>query len=95
MKNNSLTMDDIKTANRQYVNNISYFDINVVDGIKKDPNKIRLILRSLARNVSTLAKSSTIFNDVQINDNDEVSKITILNYISLLKRLYVIEDIPG
>jgi predicted AAA+ superfamily ATPase len=94
-RDNILTLKDVMTINREYINNISYFDINTVDGIKKDPIKIKLVLRSLARNISTLVKSSTIFRDVQINDKDEVSKITILNYISLLKRLYIVEDVPG
>lgn len=50
------------------------------------------ILKSNARNLSTLAKKSVIYKDV--NENLEwISTTTFDTYLDTLQRLYVIQDI--
>lgn len=77
-----------------YLDNICQSDISKVDGVKRDPDRVRNILRSIARNNSTLAKDSTIIADINANFGD-ISKPTYYSYIDALKKLFVIEDIPG
>ena len=76
---------------QSYINDILNFDISNIDDVKRDINKMRMILRSLARNESTIVSNSTIMRDV--NEFDDVaSKNTVLDYIDVLEKLYLIED---
>lgn len=76
-----------------YLDNICDSDISTVDNVKRDSDKVRTILHSLARNNSTLVKNKTILNDVRANF--DISEPTFYSYIAALKRLFVIEDIKG
>ena len=79
---------------RSYIDNICQIDVSAVDNVKRDPTKVRNILRSYARNVSTLASKEKMVRDI----NTEVGKLgktTFYDYLNVLKRLFVIEDIPA
>ncbi|SDA45484.1 ATP-binding protein [Methanobrevibacter millerae] len=77
-----------------YLENICNTDVSVVDGIKRDPDRVRLLLRSIARNNSTMAKDQTIIDDINANFMD-ISRPTYYSYVDALKRLFVIEDNRG
>ena len=79
---------------RNYVDQIVEQDIQRVDGTEKNPERVRLVLRSLARNISTLANIQTIKNDIEANDS-MVSDKTIANYINALRRIFVLDDLPA
>lgn len=76
-----------------YLDNICDTDISAIDNIKRDSNKVRTILRSIARNNSTLVNNKTTLNDIRANF--DISEPTFYSYIDALKRLFVIEDIKG
>jgi len=77
-----------------YVDAIINFDIQRVDGIEKDPERVRILLQSLARNISTMATSKTIMEDMQVNEASITDK-TLSSYLNALRRLFVIEDVPA
>ena len=77
-----------------YLENISDSDISKIDGIKRDPDRVKVILKAIARNNSTLAKDTIIMSDISANFGD-ISKPTYYSYIDSLKRLFVIEDLRG
>jgi len=52
------------------------------------------ILRSYARNVSTLAKKTSLLADV-IANAESISAVTFDSYLNALERLFVIEDISA
>ena len=79
---------------RNYVDQIIEQDIQRVDGTEKNPERVRQVLRSLARNISTLANIQTIKKDIEANDS-LVSDKTIANYINALHRIFVLEDLPA
>ena len=79
---------------QNYVANICDSDASTVDGVKKNPERIRAVLQSYARNISTLATDKTILKDVSSNYSD-ISEPTLFSYLNALERLYVIEDIPA
>jgi predicted AAA+ superfamily ATPase len=79
---------------QSYVSNICNSDASSVDGVKRSPERVRAILRSYARNISTLAADRTILADVSSNYAD-ISEPTLSSYVGALERLYVIEDIPA
>lgn len=77
-----------------YVDALINLDVQRVDGIEKDPERVRLLLQSLARNISTLATAKTIMDDIQVNEISITDK-TLSSYLKALRRLYVVEDIPA
>jgi len=85
--------DSTQTA-MSYVDAIINMDIQRVDGIEKDPERARVLLQSLARNVSTLATAKTIMGDMQVHETSITNK-TLSSYLNALRRLFVIEDVPA
>ena len=69
-------------------------DISRVDNAQKNPDRVRSLMRSLSRNISTEASTTTILNDLRAND-ESLSQVTIDQYIIALKMLYVIDDLPA
>ncbi len=70
-------------------------DIKTVDNVSRDVNKVKLLLCSYARNISTECSIETIISDIKGNDNKSISDETIKSYIKALEGLYVIEDIKA
>lgn len=79
---------------KDYLNNICESDISTVDGVQRNPVWTNMILRSYARNVSTLAKKTSIFQDVSANA-DSMTFGTMDAYLNALEKLFVIEDIEA
>jgi predicted AAA+ superfamily ATPase len=77
-----------------YVDSIINSDVHRVDGVEKDPERVRFLLHSLARNISTLATYKTIMDDMQVNDVSITDK-TLSSYLNALRRLFVVEDVPA
>jgi predicted AAA+ superfamily ATPase len=77
---------------RDYIEAIIHQDISRVDNIEKNPERVRLLLRSLARNISTVANYQTIKQDIEATDIS-ISDKTISTYINALRRIFVVEDI--
>lgn len=70
-------------------------DISRVDGVKRDPERSKRLMRSYARNVATQASLETIRKDVLSNDIETFDKETLYGYLNALKRIFVIEDSPA
>ncbi len=77
-----------------YLNIICEEDISRVDNTQRDATLARLILRSYARNICTLAKKSTMLADITV-EREGTSLSTFDSYISALEKLFVIDDIPA
>ena len=77
-----------------YVEAVINYDVSRVDGIDKNPSRVRLLLRSLARNISTLASIQTIHSDIEATDTTTSDK-TISSYLNALRRIFVVEDLPA
>lgn len=79
---------------KNYIDVLCNSDISRVDGIKRDPYLAKLILKAYARQVSTIDSNQTIYDDVKANYSD-ISERTLAEYMSVLKKLYVIEEIEA
>ena len=76
-----------------YFNNVVDVDISRVDDVERDPILARQLLRSYARNISTLATKASIRKDVlSVRD---VSLPTVDSYLSALRKLFVINDVEA
>ncbi len=72
-------------------------DIHEVDGIERDRSKVRRLIRSLARNESTLAGNKTLLRDARGAGTDEetLTAPTMTEYMDALRRLYFVQEIPA
>ena len=77
----------------QYLLALATTDISNADIRRRNPNLVMHMLASVARTNMTTAMQNVIVADVQARYN-EVSRQTIAEYLSVLKRLYIIEDLP-
>lgn len=80
---------------RDYVNSVCENDISAVDGRRRNPKIAKLLLRSYARNISTLAKKSSIINDITASGEISISVDTFDDYVAALERLFVLQDIDA
>ena len=79
-----------------YVEAIIHADISRVDGIEKNPTRVRALLRSYARNISTMATLKTIHADIALGESDTtLSEKTISQYLNALDRIFVTENLPA
>ncbi len=79
---------------KDYVNIICDEDISRIDKVRRNPTLARLILRSYARNICTLAKKTSMVSDVA-QEMEGISMPTFDDYVSAFERLYVIDDIEA
>jgi hypothetical protein len=77
----------------EYVKSLLHEEVKTVEGIERNSEKMNLVLRSLARNISTQVTNATIENDVKNSFNEEISRPTINDYLNTLEKLFVIENI--
>lgn len=77
-----------------YVESIINIDISTADGVERSREKVRLLLQSLARNISTMATDRTIMDDIGAN-NSSITDKTLNSYLNVLQKLYVVEDVKA
>lgn len=70
-------------------------DISRVDGVKRNPDRVRRLMCSYARNQGTPASLSTIHKDIAANDADSLQEDTVFSYINALKKIFVVEDMAA
>lgn len=78
-----------------YLDSVVEYDILRVDGVKRDPQRVRRLMRSYARNIARQVSYSTFRADMKSNDADTLDEDTVADYIKALKRLFVIEDLEA
>ncbi len=65
-------------------------DISRIDGVKRDPEYTKAILKSYARNIGTLSKKNVLLEDSARSLG--FSEDTFDRYVEKLKELYIIKD---
>lgn len=80
---------------KEYVSTLCSDDISRVDGVQRDERMARMILRSWARNISTLAKKSTMLADLVASEEFGLSMDTFDDYQRAFAKLFVIDDIEA
>ena len=80
---------------RDYVNSVCREDISRVDNVQRDERVARLLLRSYARNISTLAKNTSLLADIVSSEEISISMPTFDDYVAALTKLVVICNIDA
>lgn len=87
--------NDALVQSFDYLDAVVKSDISRVDGVSRNENRARLLLRSLARHQGTQAPNTTICEDINVSDDMELSKDTVVSYTNALKKIFVVEDCPA
>ena len=94
----SLNKKTPKAALRQaaeYFEAITRSDISRVDGVERDEQRAKRLMRSYSRLQGAMAGIQTIVADMKTNEPEGMSDETVASYIKALKKIFVIEDMPA
>ena len=80
---------------KEYYEAITRSDISRVDGVSRDEQRAKRLMRSYARLQGTMAPIPTIVEDLKTNEPDGMSDETVASYIRALKKIFVIEDMEA
>lgn len=70
-------------------------DISRVDEVKRNPERVRRLMRSYARHQGTQASLTVIHKDIAANDAGSLQEDTVFSYINALKKIFVVEDMSA
>ena len=79
----------------EYLDAVVSSDVSRVDGVSRDPVRVRRLLRSYARLQGTQSLLPTIRQDMLANEPRGFDDKTLSSYINALKRIFVIEDMEA
>ena len=77
---------------KQYYKTVVGLDISRVDGVERNEELAKRLMRSYARNQGSQASLGTLLADLKNNEADTLTEYTIYSYINALKKIFVIED---
>lgn len=77
---------------KSYLDVIVNNDIDKIDGVIRDKNKFISLIRSLARNESTMAGVKVLIKDINLYEKNSIDEKTIDEYLSILDKLFIIEN---
>lgn len=83
---------DASEAIGEYINLIIDDDLNRLDGINRDKHKVKLLLKSLARNESTTVSNMTLKKDINEKDNEDIDIDTVSSYLNALDKLFLLDN---
>ena len=87
-----LNYEQYRLIPKEYMSSIINHDIYRLEGINRNSKKMHLLLRSLARNESTMASISTLRKDIIEYEDDDLDNDTISTYLTIFERLFLIDN---
>jgi predicted AAA+ superfamily ATPase len=90
-----VSLEDAILLNRGYIDLLADIDMSRVSNVKRDPQKVRTLLRSIARNIATLVDNTTLEKDIKSIEDTEISRPTIIEYLDALSKLMIFEEQPA
>ena len=83
---------DASEAIEEYINLIIDDDLYRLDGVNRDKHKVKLLLKSLARNESTTVSNMTLKKDIKKIDNEDIDIDTVASYLNALDKLFLLDN---
>ena len=90
--------DDVEIALDQaidYYDAMVNADIQRVDGVERNPERVKRLMKSYARSQGTQTSLAEIRNDMLANDQSALDEKTVSSYLDALRKIFVIEDMPA
>ena len=78
-----------------YYDGVVKSDINRADGVSKNPERVKRLMRSYARVQGGQVANTLIRDDIAANDTESLNEDTVVSYINALKKIFVVEDMPA
>lgn len=78
-----------------YYDSVVRSDINRADNIQKNPEKVKRLMRSYARNQGAQTPNTLLARDVAANGDSAISEETVASYVNALRKIFVVEDMPA
>ncbi|MBQ3521165.1 MAG: ATP-binding protein [Firmicutes bacterium] len=78
----------------EYLNAVIDDDVYRIDGVKRNTMKMKLLLRSLARNESTTVTNKTLKKDIKELDDEDINVETVKEYLDIFERLFITDNQP-
>ncbi|MDD3842498.1 MAG: DUF4143 domain-containing protein [Candidatus Izemoplasmatales bacterium] len=79
---------------KNYYKAVTESDISRIDGVARDSNKVKALLKSVARNIASQASIPTLLEDLKYGDN-QMSDITVASYLAALRMIHVVDDLEA
>jgi len=79
---------------RGYVDDTVRLDLPRLDGVRRDPERVRRLMGSLARYTASPVRNGALAADVGGGD-DPIKRQTVGEYIDALSRIFVVEDLAA
>ncbi len=70
-------------------------DINRADHVQKNPERVKSLMRSYARNQGSQTSNTMIARDIAANDGSSLNEETVASYLNALRKIFVVEDMPA
>lgn len=80
---------------RDYYDAVVHSDINRADHVQKNPERVKRLMRSYARNQGGQVPNTVIAQDIAANDESPISEETVAFYLDALRKIFVVEDMPA
>lgn len=77
---------------QQYLQAVIDDDVYRIDEVKRNTQKMRLLLMSLARNESTTATNALLKADIKEKDAQDIDANTVTSYLDIFKRLFLTDN---
>jgi len=90
----SFPKEDAIEVARNYVDALVKEDVSRVDGVERNPQRVLNLLKSLSRNICTMATNTTIIQDMAAAETSMTGP-TFDTYMNALRRIFVVEDTPA
>jgi predicted AAA+ superfamily ATPase len=91
----NVSINKALVLNRAHIDLLAEVDMSRVSNVKRDPVKVRALLKSLSRNTATLVENTTLEKDIKTNEASEMSRPTIIDYLDALSRLMILDEQPA
>ena len=80
---------------RNVVDAVVNRDISRVDGVSRDADRARRIMRSYARLQGTQATAKVIKADLSAHEMTTLDDDTVYSYLNALRKIFIVEDMPA
>lgn len=88
-----LAVADAARGVRDYLDQIRLVDVSRVAGGSRDPRRVERLLQTLARNTATVVAATVLAVDAG-DPGTPLARNTVADYLGVLDRLMIIEDVP-
>ena len=78
----------------EYLKAVVDDDVHRIDGRQRNRGKMWLLLKSLARNESTVVSNRTLRKDIKDVDDEDIDVETVKEYLDIFARLFITDDQP-